>query len=356
MSRIYILISLICLFRNLPGQDLPSRSFQDLFYTGMKQGVSCYRIPALATAPDGTLLAAIDERVPSCKDLGQNQDINIVLRRSNNNGKNWSATESIVDFPFGESASDPSFIVDHEQGIIFLFFNYMNHNVARNHYRYQYVRSTDNGKTWSAPFDITDQIAKPQWGNAFVFITSGNGIQTRDGKLLHTLVDVADKSGYIFGSADHGRSWFLIDHALKPADESRLVELSGGSWMLNARVNSLGKRFVHITSDQGKTWISYQDDQLNDPGCNASILKASGRQKRNSISPIWFINPNSSADRKNLSLKMSIDDGKTWKLIQTIYEGSSAYSSAAFLKNGDLGIFFERDSYSKNSFILIPVK
>jgi sialidase-1 len=79
----------------------------------------------LTTAPNGDIIAAIDERVPSCGDLKWSKDINIVIRRSSDNGKTWSAIEKIVDFPLGRSASDPSLIVDGITKEIFLFYNYM---------------------------------------------------------------------------------------------------------------------------------------------------------------------------------------------------------------------------------------
>ena len=352
MLRFCLAVSLFMAFCELSAQPQDSGSIQDLFFNGMKQGVTCYRIPALATAPDGTLLAAIDERVPSCKDLGQNLDINIVLRKSFNHGKDWTAVEKVVDFPFGISASDPSFIIDQQAGSIFLFYNYMDHLKERDHYRFQYVQSVDNGITWSDPVDITSEISKPEWSKNFVFITSGNGIQTKEGWLLHTLVHVGEKSGYVFGSDDHGQSWFLRNYPLKPADESKLVELSDGSWMLNARVNGLGKRMIHISADQGNTWTSFEDTSLADPGCNAAILKLTAGKNR----PMYFINPASSFSRSKLTLKQSNDDGKTWEVVKVLYEGSSAYSSATILGNGMLGIFFERDDYSKNAFISVPIR
>ena len=73
-----------------------SLNFKNLFGEGMKQGVSCYRIPALVTATNGNLIAAIDERVPSCGDLKWSKDINIAIRRSEDNGMTWSAIEIIV--------------------------------------------------------------------------------------------------------------------------------------------------------------------------------------------------------------------------------------------------------------------
>src|SRR5690606_22693255 len=85
---------------------------QDLFVAEEHPGVECFRIPALATATNGDLIAAIDERVPGCADLRGSRDINIVVRRSTDHGETWSDIETIVDFPDGQSASDPSMIVD----------------------------------------------------------------------------------------------------------------------------------------------------------------------------------------------------------------------------------------------------
>ena len=73
----------------------------DLFSSQMKEGVFCYRIPALITAPNGDLIAAIDERVPSCGDLKWSEDINIVIRRSTDNGETWSEIETVVIIPWG---------------------------------------------------------------------------------------------------------------------------------------------------------------------------------------------------------------------------------------------------------------
>ena len=79
--------------------------YHNLFNTSMNSGVSCYRIPAIVTAQNGDLVVAIDERVPSCGDLKWSRDINIVIRRSSDNGKTWSAIEKIVDFPDGDRKS-----------------------------------------------------------------------------------------------------------------------------------------------------------------------------------------------------------------------------------------------------------
>src|SRR5690606_13073797 len=122
--------------------------FQDLFVASGNPDVECYRIPALITAPNGDLIAAIDERVPDCSDLRGSRDINIVLRRSSDNGISWSDIQTVVDFPDGKSASDPSMIVDKATDDVFLFYNYMDLDKEKEVYYLHVLKSSDNGKTW----------------------------------------------------------------------------------------------------------------------------------------------------------------------------------------------------------------
>jgi sialidase-1 len=324
--------------------------YHNLFDATMQEGVSCYRIPAIVTAPNGDLLVAIDERVPSCGDLKWSRDINIVVRRSSDNGDTWSEIETVVDYPLGKSASDPSMIVDKVTGEIFLFFNYMDLDIEKDVYYLKVIRSMDNGLSWSSPVDITSQIAKSEWHNDFKFITSGRGIQTRSGKLLHTLVNL-DNGLHLFESDDHGNTWSLIDTAIKPANESKVVELSNGSWMINSRIKDGGLRYVHISSDQGKSWISKPDSALIDPGCNASIIRYSSVKEGSDKNRLLFANAKKKEGRENMTVRISYDEGKTWSEGKTIYPGGSAYSSLCVLENGDIGLFFEKDDHKENVFV-----
>lgn len=352
MKKLFSLILII----NLSAQDSDPQyadgliTFEDLFNTSMVENVACFRIPAIITAPNGDLIAAIDERVPSCADLRGSDDINIVIRRSSDSGLSWSEMETVVDFPLGFSASDPSLIVDRITGEIFMFYNYMDYENERDIYYLHVVSSLDNGKTWSKPRDITSEISKPNWHGDFKFITSGRGIQTRGGKLLHTLVNL--KNGlHVFGSDDHGKSWYLIDTPITPGDESKIIELEDGSWMINSRVNRAGMRYSHISKDEGKTWATKAENGLIDPGCNGSIIRYTSIKDGYQKNRLLFSNAKMEKGRKNLNVRISYDEGKTWTEGKTIYPGGSAYSSMTKLKNGDIGLFFEKDDYTKNEYV-----
>lgn len=325
--------------------------YTDLFNAENNPEVSCYRIPSIITATNGDLIAAIDERVPSCGDLKWSRDINIVIRKSSDNGKTWGKIEKIIDYPLGQSASDPSMILDKQTNTIFLFYNYMDLDNQKDIYYLKYISSNDNGKSWSKPVDITNQISKENWKNDFKFITSGRGIQTKKGTLLHCLVNL-QKGTHVFGSNDNGKTWFITETPTSPGDESKIVELNDGSWMVNSRVNKLGYRYSHVSNDDGKTWISKKEESIIDPGCNGSLIRYS-HDKKNLL---LLTNINNKKERKEIVLRYSIDEGRSWSNPKIIYNGEAAYSSMTVMENGSLGLFFEMDNYTKNVFTSISIK
>jgi len=337
-------------------KDIPENlDFKVLFDSQESSEIACYRIPVLATTVNGDLIAAADQRVPSCGDLRSNSNINIVIRRSEDNGDSWSEMKVIVDYPLGESASDPSMIVDRMTEEVFMFYNYMDLINSKGEYRLKVISSKNEGKSWSSPTDITSQITKGDWDNDFKFITSGKGVQTQSGQLLHTLVNL-DKGLHVFSSKDHGQSWFLIDTPIFPGDESKIVELDNGQWMINSRVNKAGLRYVHTSIDKGNTWISRPDSSLIDPSCNASLLNYSPTQNKIDGSVLLFSNAKTIDSRSNLTIQVSYDQGNTWAHSKTIYPGKAAYSSLTSTGNDEIALFFEKDNYRTIDFISIPIQ
>jgi len=146
----------------------------------------------------------------------------------------------------------------------------------------------------------------------------------------------------------HGKTWFVNKKLLQPADESKIVELTNGNWVVNSRVNKAGYRYIHTSSNQGKKWETYLDSALIDPGCNASILVYPTQKGKPTL--LLFSNLASQKEREHLTISFSNDNGKTWTGKKTIYSGLAAYSSMTILQNGDIGIFFEKDNYTANVF------
>ena len=85
-----------------------------------------YRIPAITTAPNGDLLVSYDERPKDNGNKGGDapNPNHIVQRRSTDGGKTWSAPTYIHQgTETGQKVgySDPSYVVDHQTGTIFNF-------------------------------------------------------------------------------------------------------------------------------------------------------------------------------------------------------------------------------------------
>lgn len=320
--------------------DPPGPLEQVLFATPSDSSVACFRIPAIESM-NGVLLAAIDERVPSCADLRGNRDINILLRRSSDGGHTWTEPERVIDYPDGVSASDPSFIVDRVRGRVFLMANVMDLDKAPNRYRFHVLFSDDAGTSWSEPQDITEELTPPAWKDDFMFVTSGRGTQASDGTLLHTLVNL-ERGVHVLASTDSGATWFLTPSPVTPGDESKIVELPDGSWMMNSRVAGAGHRWVHQSNDRGASWQSRPESTLVDPAVNASLIWLGPN--------LVYTGAHHPTDRENLVLRISEDEGLTWSKGEVIEAGSAAYVSSTSLDESTIALFYERAGYTENVF------
>ena len=118
-----------------------------------------------------------------------------------------------------------------------------------------------------------------------------------------------------------------------------------------ANTNGKGVRAVHVSNDMGKTWMSKLDSNLIDPGCNGSIIRYTSVKDGYAKKRLLFSNAKMKKGRKNMTVRISYDEGKSWSEGKTIYAGKSAYSSLTILQNGDIGLFFEKDGHKENLFV-----
>jgi len=333
---------------------------QVLFKNGdVVEGVSSavYRIPALCTAPNGDLVIACDARRDGGGDLNHAKPINIAIRRSTDAGKTWTEPVFSWKWKWDDSGhwagSDPSLVVDAQAKKIFLFYNVWESKNKPGIFQFYVQESADNGATWSKPRDISADIAFPEWAfgrrdseGGFIFISSGSGIQTKDGTILHTLVHVNDGNA-LFGSSDHGKTWRAFGKPVKNGDECKVVELIDGSWMINSRWRG-GGRQIHITKDRGATWESRYDGALADPQCNAQVMRVG--------KVLLFSNCKSPNRRHNLYVRASVDDGKTWTDGVCIEPLGAAYSDMCVLPGRRIGIVYEGAGYATINFTTVSLR
>jgi sialidase-1 len=135
------------------------------------------------------------------------------------------------------------------------------------------------------------------------------------------------------------------------AAEVQMVERADGSVLLNARSYQGNRlRKTALSQDGGRTWSPLLDEAAHlEPQCQGTILRFTdpldGFRSR-----ILFANPASQEGRKYGTVRLSYDEGETWPVARTLYEGSFAYSCLAVLPDRTLGLLFERDQYEKITF------
>lgn len=326
-----------------PTKPLALLDSQVLFRSGSEQ-THTFRIPAIVTATNGDLIVACDARRESAGDLNRRDPIDIVVRRSRDGGQSWTSMEAIESVDTG-GCSDPSLLVDRDTGRLFCFWNYMAYDGPAE-YRFMVQRSDDHGRTWSVPEDVTDALAGDLPRDAFRFVTSGRGEQTPGGRLLHTYVHVGHGVS-LFGSDDAGETWRkLVD--LPRGDESKVCVLDERRWIVHSRWRA-GSRVVHRTADGGAHWETEPAAGLRDPRCNAAILRWQPAEDRDG--GLLFCNPASNRGRRNLAVRFSDDDGRSWGAGQVIDAGPAAYAEMTQQVDATVGVVYEAARYGEIRYV-----
>ncbi len=343
IAMIFMALGLVLTPKHVCGAAMEQKDI----YVGGEGGYAIYRIPAIAVSTKGTVLAFAEARKNGPADHG---DIDLVVRRSFDNGATWGPMQVIHD-DGAHTIGNPAPVVDRETGEIILLFNRDNTNVL-------ITRSADDGATWSAPSDITKAVKPPEW--EWYAMGPGHAIQLRTGRLLVPCDHTMNKTQYthVIYSDDHGVSWKLGGSLPKQTDEATAAELSDGSVMINMRNYYMrGMRAVSVSADGGLTWSKMMFDRgLTEPVCEGSILSYGGVEPKRTAR-LLFSNP-ASRIREKMTLKMSADEGKTWTAAILVNEGPSGYSDLAELPDKSVGLLYERGNkqyYEKITFAKIDL-
>lgn len=325
-------------------------------------GSKNYRIPAIITAADGSLVVATDKRKNNQDDLPE--DIDVVIRRSEDGGITWSEPQTIAEGTGARRGFGDAGLVHttEENGLLCIFVGgegIFDNSSPSNPTRTYVCKSTDNGKTWSAPRDITEQLygtactVTERQGWYASFCASGNGLLTKNGRIMFVAAvrenSASTLSNFVYYSDDNGETWNVSKRAKLGGDESKVVELSDGTILMSIRRQSKGPRYYTKSTDGGITWGEVSEwTEMLEPNCNGDIIRYTsvndGYEKNRLLHSI----PNDAANRRNVSVFVSYDEGQTWPVKKSICPTGSAYSSLTILPDGTIGAYVEENYDTDN--------
>ena len=361
-----------------------------------------YRIPALAAANDGTLIAIADYR-HSGTDIGVTNygRIDLHYRLSTDNGNTWSEIMPLIEGKGAESPDfmnvgygDPCIVADRESSRVLVMScagNVSFHNGTRlNHQNIARFYSEDCGKTWSDPEDIAESIYSQFDSSTYgpvrsMFVASGRIMQSRITKVgayyrLYCAVLVKDRSqkhmNYVLFSDDFGMSWKVLGNINQPAvyntaDEPKVEELPDGTLLISSRYN--GGRYYNLFSytdvnSGAGVWDNAAFSGASNNGVESKDNSTNGevmlipvtRVADNKAMHVLLQSVPLGPERKNVGIYYkeiaSFEDyvspmevAQNWDGVTQITTLNSAYSTMAWQKDNRLGFLYEEETHGSSN-------
>ena len=361
-----------------------------------------YRIPAIATAKNGNIIAVADYR-HSRADIGMatNGRIDLRARISTDNGETWG---EIFDIIQGKGAAgidasnndmyvgfgDPAIVADRESDRVLVIS--CSGNVSfpsgqrNNHQGIAHFYSEDNGLTWSTPVDraesIYSQFDNTQHGPVrAMFVGSGKISQSQYIKVgdyyrIYCAVLVKNVNGtnvnFVLYSDDFGANWTILGGGeISPipsgGDEPKADELPDGSVIISSRTT--GGRIYNIFSytDSEKAEGSWGTAKYSNSSNNGTIAVSNSTNGE-----IMFVPAKRTADDKKVYLALQsvpLGSGRAnvgiyYKELETLedfispeaiaadWDGrhqssyvAGAYSTMTLQHDNNIGFLYEEDTY-----------
>ena len=376
---------------------------QEIFTTATSNDIP-YRIPAIAMAKNGDLIAVADYR-HSRADIGMASygRIDLHARISKDNGANWNAKFPIVEGKGSDSPDfmnvgfgDPCIVADRESNRVLVLSCAGNvsfpNGTRNNHQNIARFYSEDNGATWSKPVDIADAIYA-MWDNSrnhgpvrAMFIGSGKIHQSRYVKVnnyyrLYCAVLLKNvnsvNTNFVLYSDDFGGSWNVlggVENAPVPSggDEPKVEELPNGNIVISSRIN--GGRYFNIFTFTNKenatgSWGSMATSNSSNNGvvaqgnsCNGEIMMVpvvrneDNKEMWLALQSLPFGNGRANVGiyYKELASSSDYDTpanfARNWDGRHQVSYLASAYSTMCFQKDSTIAFLYEEDTYGINAY------
>jgi sialidase-1 len=218
--------------------------------------------------------------------------------------------------------------------------------------------SDDHGQTWSAPRDVSPEALDDQWG----WCAAGpvHSIQLERGKHKGRLVipcdhqqkDAGTWGSHLMLSDDHGKTWRLGGVDTRPVanpihpNECVAVELVDGRIYVNTR-DHLGSspetRAVAYSSDGGQTFDApfQAEPAITTPVVQNSAIRLAAKNRGDERNILVYSCPGHPKERRDMTLLLSFDEGKSWPVKRIMHRGPAAYSDLAKLDDRHVGVLFE---------------
>ncbi|WP_461029612.1 sialidase family protein, partial [Streptomyces sparsus] len=318
-------------------------------FAARTEGYRGFRIPAVVEA-DGVLLAFAEGRRVSLADDG---DIDVVVRRSRDGGCTWGPLRVVADAG-RDTIGNPSPVVDPGTGDVVLLSCRNEHGVMGRR-RVFVQRSDDVGETFGAPREITDQVKPGNWN--WYGTGPGHALALRHGPRPGRLLVPANHSHRPAGSSgryrpgahslysdDGGRTWRL-GYVAQPSedgpgiDENTFAELPDGRVYSNVRVqkgSSTATRADAYLAPGGTSLLAPYRARpaLRGPVVQGSTLWAAPH--------LVYSGPADPDARRSLTLRVSDDEGRSWRTGPRLTSDRSAYSDLVRVDDDTLGVLHEK--------------
>ena len=393
---------------NSTTETMPDKTSWHILYRTPDDKGKPYRIPAIATAPNGHLFAISDNR-PCGNDIGYGE-VDIKCRISKDNGLTWGDEFFVADGQGGDinvmttGFGDAAVVADRESDKVLVMAvagkQVYAYGSADSHNSMAKIVSNDNGEHWSDPKDVTSQFmieANSLFPEAYtMFFGSGRILQSRVYKAEGAdyyriygalLVKHADNNNtgncnFVVYSDDFGESWNILGGSITAGmccaggDEPKVEELPDGSIILSSRKYN-GRsfnifKFTDIAKGEG-SWDAAEASNGQTGGIsfggnstNGEIYKVKAiRNTDGQICDVMLQSIPTGGGRSNVSVyykEMSYDEAYTpttfaqnWTKGLEVSAIGSAYSTMTLQADGNFGFFYEEEPGDQWAYCMVYV-